>query len=109
MGPIAHPTVAPVATTGPLPATPHTPDAPAAPPRAAGEPPIERVFREEYGRVLATLIRLGGDFDLAEDALQEARAAAVEHWPVQGAPANPGAWLTTTARRKLLEEFPALA
>ncbi|HEY7268741.1 MAG TPA: sigma-70 family RNA polymerase sigma factor [Dehalococcoidia bacterium] len=66
---------------------------------------IERVFRDEYGRVLATLIRICGDFDLAEDALQEAFVSAVEHWRVEGAPHNAGAWLTTTARRKLLDRL----
>jgi DNA-directed RNA polymerase specialized sigma24 family protein len=59
---------------------------------------IEHVFRQEYGRILATLIRVFGDFDVAEDALQEAFIAAVEHW--QSAGDNAAAWLTTTARNK---------
>jgi RNA polymerase sigma-70 factor (ECF subfamily) len=63
-------------------------------------PAVERVFREEYGRVLATLIRVFGDFDLAEDALQEAFIAAADHWPRAGIPENPAAWLTTTAHNK---------
>jgi len=65
---------------------------------------VEQVFREESGRVLATLIRhLGGDFQLAEDALQDAFAAALATWPRDGAPGNPGAWITTTARRKAID------
>src|SRR6476659_3847703 len=64
---------------------------------------IERVFREEYGRILATLIRLSGSFDLAEESLQEALAVAVEKWKHGRLPDNPGAWLTTVARRKLLD------
>ncbi len=61
---------------------------------------IERIYREESGRILATLIRLLGSFDLAEDVLQEAFAAALEQWPTQGIPANPRAWLVSTARHK---------
>jgi RNA polymerase sigma-70 factor (ECF subfamily) len=64
---------------------------------------IERVFREEYGRIIATLIRLSGSFDLAEEALQEAFASAVTNWEKDGTPGNPGAWLTTVAHRKLLD------
>jgi RNA polymerase sigma-70 factor (ECF subfamily) len=60
---------------------------------------IERTFREESGLVRATLIRTLGDFDLAEDAIQDAFAAAIETWPDRGVPANPGAWITATARR----------
>src|ERR1700756_3190396 len=54
---------------------------------------IERIFRDEAGRALATLIRLVGDFDLAEDVLQEAFAAALERWPTQEITSNPRAWL----------------
>jgi len=64
---------------------------------------LEQVFREEYGRIIATLIRLSGSFDLAEESLQEAFASAVENWQKDGAPRNPGAWLTTVAHRKLLD------
>jgi len=64
---------------------------------------IERAFREERGRVLATLIRACGDFDVAEEALQEAFTVAAERWPRDGTPANPAAWLTTTARRKAID------
>ena len=67
---------------------------------------VERAFREESGRVLATLIRhLGGDFQLAEDALQEAFAVALATWPRDGEPANPGAWITTAARRKAIDRL----
>ena len=66
---------------------------------------IEEVFREESGRIIATLIRFSGSFDLAEEALQDALAVALAVWPESGVPANPGAWITTTARRKLLDEF----
>jgi RNA polymerase sigma-70 factor (ECF subfamily) len=64
---------------------------------------LESVFREEYGRIIATLIRLSGSFDLAEESLQEAFAAAVTNWSQVGSPNNPGAWLTTVAHRKLLD------
>jgi RNA polymerase sigma-70 factor (ECF subfamily) len=64
---------------------------------------LESVFREESGRVLASLIREVGDFDLAEDVFQDAMAAALETWPVRGVPPNPGAWLTLTARRRAID------
>jgi RNA polymerase sigma-70 factor, ECF subfamily len=64
---------------------------------------IEELFRLESRRVLATLIRLLGDFDLAEEALQDAFAAAVERWPTQGVPANPRAWLISTGRFKAID------
>jgi RNA polymerase sigma-70 factor, ECF subfamily len=64
---------------------------------------LDQVFREEYGRIIATLIRISGSFDLAEEALQDAFAAAVTHWKTDGPPRNPGAWLTTVAHRKLLD------
>lgn len=66
---------------------------------------LERIFRAEFRAVLATLIRLLGDFDLAEDALQDAFAAALETWSKNGVPACPGAWLTTTARRKAIDRL----
>jgi RNA polymerase sigma-70 factor (ECF subfamily) len=66
---------------------------------------LERVFRRESGPVLATLIRYLGDFDLAEEALQEATVAALERWPVDGLPDRPGAWLLTTARRKAIDRI----
>ena len=64
---------------------------------------LEQVFREEYGRIIATLIRISGSFDLAEEALQDAFAAAATHWKTDGPPRKPGAWLTTVAHRKLLD------
>jgi len=66
---------------------------------------VERVFREESGRILATLIRLCRDFDLAEEAMQDAFAVALERWSRDGLPANPGAWITTTARRKAIDRL----
>jgi len=63
---------------------------------------IGRIFREESGRSVATLIRFLGDIDLAEDAVQEAFAIALRKWPVDGLPPNPGAWITTTARRRAI-------
>jgi RNA polymerase sigma-70 factor (ECF subfamily) len=66
---------------------------------------VERAFREEQGAVLATLIRQIGDFQLAEDALQDAFAAAVASWPRDGVPTTPGAWITVTARRKAIDRL----
>ena len=66
---------------------------------------VEAIFRREAGRVLATLIRLLGDFDLAEEARQEAFIAAVEQWPALGVPANPRAWLIKTARNKAVDRI----
>jgi RNA polymerase sigma-70 factor (ECF subfamily) len=66
---------------------------------------IEEIFRREAGRVLATLIRLLGDFDLAEEARQEAFAVALERWPLQGTPANPRAWLISTGRNKAIDRI----
>src|SRR5215510_1630632 len=63
----------------------------------------DHVFREEYGRIIATLIRISRSFDLAEEALQESFTAAAVRWPRDGLPQNPGAWLTTVAHRKLLD------
>jgi RNA polymerase sigma-70 factor (ECF subfamily) len=67
--------------------------------------PLERVFREQWGRTLATLIGFLGDFDLAEEAAQEAFAAAAERWPRDGLPSNPGAWLITTGRRRAIDRI----
>src|SRR4051794_5671036 len=66
---------------------------------------VERAFREERASVTATLIRHVGDFQLAEDAVQDAFAAAVATWPRDGVPDNPGAWITTTARRKAIDRL----
>ena len=67
--------------------------------------PFDDLFRRETGQVLATLIRVLGDFDLAEDALQEAMIAALQSWPASGVPDRPGAWLLTTARRKAIDRL----
>jgi RNA polymerase sigma-70 factor, ECF subfamily len=66
---------------------------------------FEKLHREESGRILATLIRLLGDFDLAEEMLQEAYAVALQKWPVEGTPANPRAWLISTARHKAIDRL----
>jgi RNA polymerase sigma-70 factor (ECF subfamily) len=70
-----------------------------------GEPVVEQAFRDEWGRVLAALIGFLGDFDLAEEAAQEAFAIAAERWPREGAPANPRAWLVTTARNRAIDRI----
>jgi len=64
---------------------------------------VDRLFREEQGRAVATLIRVLGDFDLAEEAVQEAFISALETWPTRGVPDNPGAWITTTARNRAID------
>ena len=66
---------------------------------------IEEIFRADHGRILATLIRLLRDFDVAEEALQEAFAAALEQWPVAGTPSNPVSWLVSTARHKAIDRI----
>jgi RNA polymerase sigma-70 factor, ECF subfamily len=66
---------------------------------------LEQVFRDQWGRVLAALIGFLGDFDLAEEATQEAFAIAAERWPRGGTPANPGAWLVTTARNRAVNRI----
>jgi RNA polymerase sigma-70 factor (ECF subfamily) len=66
---------------------------------------LERTFRDEWGRVLATLIGFLGDFELAEEAVQDAFAAAAERWPRDGTPANPRAWLVTTARNRAIDRI----
>jgi RNA polymerase sigma-70 factor (ECF subfamily) len=66
---------------------------------------LERIFREERGRVVATLIRLFGDIDVAEEAVQEAFLVAVERWATDGVPPNPGGWILTTARNRAIDRF----
>jgi RNA polymerase sigma-70 factor (ECF subfamily) len=66
---------------------------------------LEQVFREQWGRVLAALIGFLGDFELAEEAAQDAFAIAAERWPRDGAPANPGAWLIATARNRAIDRI----
>jgi RNA polymerase sigma-70 factor, ECF subfamily len=66
---------------------------------------LERIFREEYGRIVATLVRLFGDIDVAEEAAQEAFAIAAGRWRERGVPPNPGGWLTTTARNRAIDRL----
>src|SRR6266581_9775952 len=66
---------------------------------------VDRLFRAEQGRAVATLIRVLGDFDLAEEAVQEAFISALETWPTRGVPDNPGAWITTTARNRAIDRL----
>jgi RNA polymerase sigma-70 factor (ECF subfamily) len=66
---------------------------------------VDRLFREEQGRAVATLIRVLGDFDLAEEAVQDAFITALETWPTRGVPDNPGAWITTTARNRAIDRL----
>src|SRR3954468_4125833 len=77
------------------------PENPAEPTRDA----VEAVYKSESRRVLATLIRLLGDFDLAEEALHDAFAAAVERWPTEGVPTSPRAWLVSTGRFKSIDRL----
>jgi RNA polymerase sigma-70 factor (ECF subfamily) len=71
----------------------------------AGTAAVERVFREEYGRVIASLVRRFGDIDVAEEAAGEALVAALEKWPASGVPPNPGGWLTTTAANRAIDRI----
>ena len=68
-------------------------------------PDLAEIFRREAGRCTATLIRVLGDIDLAEDAVAEAFAIAAERWPTQGVPPNPGGWITTTARNRAIDRL----
>ncbi|MDH6137509.1 RNA polymerase sigma-70 factor (ECF subfamily) [Kitasatospora sp. MAA4] len=70
---------------------------------AAPATEIERVFRQEYGRAVAVLVRLVGDIDLAEEAVQEAFTTAVQQWPQAGLPPSPAGWIITTARNKAID------
>lgn len=71
--------------------------------RNATDAAVAAVFREEAGRLTGALVRAIGDFDLAEEVVQDSLVAALEKWPEQGIPDNPGAWLTTTARRRAID------
>ncbi len=66
---------------------------------------LARVFRDESGRAIATLVRRFGDIDIAEEAVQEAFVAAAQRWPVDGVPPNPGGWITTTARNNAIDRL----
>jgi RNA polymerase sigma-70 factor (ECF subfamily) len=76
---------------------------PTEPPTAEIRARLDALFRAESGRILATLIRLLGGFDLAEDAMHDAFNAALQRWPAEGVPANPRAWLISTARFKAID------
>jgi RNA polymerase sigma-70 factor, ECF subfamily len=75
------------------------------PVEAGVEASVEAIFREEHGRLLAALVRRFGDLDLAEEVASEAIEAALVHWPVDGVPPKPGAWLMTTARRRAVDRL----
>ena len=75
------------------------------PAAAADTAALERTFRESSGSAVATLTRLFGDIDIAEEAVQEAFAVAAERWPGTGLPPNPGGWIVTTARNKALDRL----
>jgi RNA polymerase sigma-70 factor, ECF subfamily len=66
---------------------------------------ITRVFREEYGRAVAVLVRVFGDIDVAEEAVQDAFTAAVERWPSTGLPPSPAGWIITTARNRAIDRL----
>ncbi|MEU7936527.1 RNA polymerase sigma factor [Microbispora bryophytorum] len=70
---------------------------------AGRDPDVERVFREEYGRAVAVLVRHFGDIDVAEEAVQDAFAEAVRRWPHDGTPPSPAGWIITTARNRLID------
>src|SRR5215472_9362206 len=66
---------------------------------------VETIFRTQYGQVQAALISQFGDFSLAEDAVQDALVTALETWPIQGIPRNPGAWILVTSRRRSVDRI----
>src|SRR6476620_5838012 len=70
-----------------------------------GTAAVERVFREEYGRLIASLVRRFGDIEIAEEAASEALVVALEKWPESGVPPNPGGWLTTTAGNRAIDRL----
>ena len=69
------------------------------------EQTIDRIVREEWGRILASLVKSLGDFQLSEDCLQEAIVSAMQHWQKNGLPKSPAAWLITVARRKAIDRI----
>ena len=71
----------------------------------AGHSTVEETFRREFGRAVATLVRLFGDIDLAEEAVQEAFTVAVQQWPATGVPPNPGGWIVATARNRAIDRL----
>src|SRR4029453_19386753 len=66
---------------------------------------VERVFRKEYGRAVAVLVRQFGDIDVAEEAVQDAFTIALQRWPSAGTPSSPVAWIITTARNRAIDRF----
>jgi RNA polymerase sigma-70 factor, ECF subfamily len=72
---------------------------------ALAAPEIERVFREQYGRAVAVLVRVFGDIDVAEEAVQDAFTAAVQRWPATGPPPSPAGWIITTARNRAIDRL----
>jgi RNA polymerase sigma-70 factor, ECF subfamily len=72
---------------------------------AVDDSELTRIFRNESGRTVATLVRLFGDIDIAEEAVQEAFVVATQRWPESGLPPNPGAWITTTARNRAIDRL----
>ena len=81
------------------------PERPVAAMNALAPSDLDRIFREESGRVVATLVRLFGDIDIAEEMVQEAFVIASERWPETGLPPNPGGWITTTARNRAIDRL----
>src|SRR5437763_16656304 len=84
---------------------PATPTTPATPATLATHAALVAVFREEAGRLTSTLLRILGDFDVAEEIVQDALLVALERWPVEGIPERPGAWLVTVARHRALHQL----
>src|SRR6266700_3451631 len=72
---------------------------------AADATAIERVFREEYGRAVAVMVRVFGDIDIAEESVQEAFTVAVQRWPSAGMPPSPAGWIITTARNRAIDRL----
>ena len=66
---------------------------------------LEKLYRDDYGRIVAAVIRLVGDFDLAEESIHDAFAAALEQWPREGVPASPRAWIVGAARNKAIDRI----
>ena len=72
---------------------------------AVGADEIERIFRTEYGRAVAVLVRRFGDIDIAEEAVQDAFTAALQRWPAAGLPPSPQGWIITTARNRAIDRL----
>jgi RNA polymerase sigma-70 factor (ECF subfamily) len=73
--------------------------------RGPSDRDVEQVFREEYGRAVAVLVRVFGDIDIAEEAVQDAFTVAAQRWPTQGLPASPAGWIITAARRRAIDRL----